>query len=187
MIIESVEEVLSFIEDIKDEFRETKLYKEYDVDPEWFFTCGGCGQFYTILKSAFPQAKLALVNDFSHVVTEIDGMFYDIRGLYLDEYFWGSLTDIEITPEIEKFVTNYAFSLEEGWYSRELGPTAVNYVQVIDEMSMFEKLHLFKAFKKYECKYLMDQYIDYKKEKPNLEKESKNVVFYGVGVAAVEA
>lgn len=43
------------------------------------YTEGGCYQFYKILKVAFPQAKAYYDSD--HVITEIDGKFYDITGI----------------------------------------------------------------------------------------------------------
>lgn len=42
------------------------------------YTQGSCYKFYLILKSIFPQSEAYYDND--HVITEIDGLFYDING-----------------------------------------------------------------------------------------------------------
>ena len=51
------------------------------------YTNGSCYQFYRILKKVFPQARAWYNID--HVITEIDGKFYDITGLVKkdDTYF----------------------------------------------------------------------------------------------------
>lgn len=43
------------------------------------YTKGSCYQLYLILKQVFPEAE-AWATD-NHVITEIDGKFYDISGL----------------------------------------------------------------------------------------------------------
>lgn len=43
------------------------------------YTCGNCYQFYEILKVVFPDAEAF---DVGHVITKIDGNFYDIRGKF---------------------------------------------------------------------------------------------------------
>jgi hypothetical protein len=61
--------VLSFI----------KLIRESCPDLQVkIFTEGACYQFYLILKHRFPQAAAYYDND--HVITYIDGHFYDITG-----------------------------------------------------------------------------------------------------------
>jgi hypothetical protein len=42
------------------------------------FTNGGCFKFYVILHSIFPEA-ICYYNE-HHVITEIDGKYYDITG-----------------------------------------------------------------------------------------------------------
>lgn len=56
------------------------------------YTEGSCYQFYRILKCVFPQAIAWY--DMNHVITEIDGEFYDITGkvkrkshLRMDEHY----------------------------------------------------------------------------------------------------
>lgn len=44
------------------------------------FTLGGCYRLYKVLKTAFPSAKCWYDQVDCHVYTEIDGVFYDIRG-----------------------------------------------------------------------------------------------------------
>lgn len=54
--------------------------RESDKVLETVYMNGGCYQFYEVLKSIFPQAKPYLTTERDHVITEIDGKFYDIRG-----------------------------------------------------------------------------------------------------------
>lgn len=62
------------------------------------YTNGGCYKFHKILKSIFPEAKGYYNSD--HVITEIDGRFYDITGeaertnhLLIDEHYEHSKLD----------------------------------------------------------------------------------------------
>jgi len=79
--------VEKFIAKIRDSF----------VGSQQVYTNGSCYHFYLILKEVFPQAKCWY--DMSHIVTEIDGKFYDITGeiqknsnlLILDEQIHYSL------------------------------------------------------------------------------------------------
>ncbi len=64
-----MEEVLSFIALIRESC------------PEWqvrIFTQGACYQFFLILQHRFPSAVACYDGD--HVITYIDGHFYDITG-----------------------------------------------------------------------------------------------------------
>lgn len=60
--------VLNFITTVRESF----------VGAETVYTRGSCYQFYKILKEVFPQANAFYNSD--HVITEIDGNFYDITG-----------------------------------------------------------------------------------------------------------
>lgn len=53
--------------------------RESFVGADKVYTQGSCYQFYKILKSIFPQA--IDYYDMNHVVTEIDGVCYDINGV----------------------------------------------------------------------------------------------------------
>jgi len=55
-----------------------KTIRESFVGSERVYTEGSCYQFYRILKSVYPQA-ISWYN-MDHVITEIDGRFYDITG-----------------------------------------------------------------------------------------------------------
>ena len=61
-------DILRFIQTIRESF----------IGSEIVYTQGSCYKFYLILKEAFPQAKAYYNSD--HVITEIDGKFYDITG-----------------------------------------------------------------------------------------------------------
>ena len=63
-----------------------KALAETDIYIEMIYMQGGCYQFYRLLKTLYPQAVPYLVkyddksSQFDHVITEIDGRFYDITG-----------------------------------------------------------------------------------------------------------
>jgi len=48
------------------------------IGSEWVYTHGSCYGFYKILKEIYPQAEAYFDSD--HVITLIDGKFYDITG-----------------------------------------------------------------------------------------------------------
>lgn len=59
------------------------------TDPyiEVIYTQGSCFQFYTLLLTFFPNGKPWMSKDKDHVVTEIDGVLYDITGVVApDDY-----------------------------------------------------------------------------------------------------
>lgn len=57
-----------------------KALRESDFYIPYIYTYGGCYQLYKILKTIFPVAKPYIGVNFAHVVTMIDGIFYDING-----------------------------------------------------------------------------------------------------------
>lgn len=61
-------DILKFIETIRNSF----------VGSETVYTRGSCYKFYLILKELFPDAEAYYNSD--HVITEIDGKYYDITG-----------------------------------------------------------------------------------------------------------
>ena len=66
---------------------------------EPIMTEGSCYKFHLFLKSIYPQAIPMFGDD--HVVSEIDGLLYDINGLVLSgDYLPLSTNDIEM---VEKF------------------------------------------------------------------------------------
>lgn len=60
--------VEQFIATIRDSF----------IGSQQVYTEGSCYHFYLILKNVFPDAKPYYDQD--HIITEIDGKFYDITG-----------------------------------------------------------------------------------------------------------
>lgn len=52
-------------------------------DAAIIFTHGACYGFSQILIAAFPSGKSYATENVSHIVTKIDGRFYDIYGEYL--------------------------------------------------------------------------------------------------------
>lgn len=60
--------VESFIAKIRDSF----------IGSQQVYTEGSCYHFYLILKEVFPEAEPYY--DMDHVITKIDGRFYDITG-----------------------------------------------------------------------------------------------------------
>jgi hypothetical protein len=63
-----MDKVERFISVVRDSF----------IGSQQVYTEGSCYHFYLILKEVFPEAKPYY--DISHVLTEIDGKFYDITG-----------------------------------------------------------------------------------------------------------
>ena len=47
---------------------------------ESIYTMGGCYQFYLILKSIFIDAEPFINKELDHVITKVNGLFYDITG-----------------------------------------------------------------------------------------------------------
>ncbi len=62
------------------------LIRESFVGAEYVYTNGSCLKFHQILKAVFPSAE-AYYSDprCDHVVTKIDGHFYDITGIVSGE------------------------------------------------------------------------------------------------------
>ncbi len=52
--------------------------RESRDDNQLAYTSGGCYQFYLILASVFPEATAWYDSD--HVITRIEGRFYDVTG-----------------------------------------------------------------------------------------------------------
>lgn len=57
-----------------------KSLRDSDGYIEAIFTMGGCYQFHLFLKTVFCNAEAFINTDLNHVITEIDGVFYDITG-----------------------------------------------------------------------------------------------------------
>ena len=73
-----------------------KLIREsHSVIPE-IYKSGSCYNFYLILKYVFPQSKPYF--DENHIITEINGKFYDITGevtksnkhIEFESYYYGN-------------------------------------------------------------------------------------------------
>ena len=64
------------------------------------YTNGSCYKFHLILKKMYPESVPMIDEIKDHIVTEIDGVYYDINGVNNGEYY--SLTD-------------YDFDLVEKW------------------------------------------------------------------------
>lgn len=178
--IEKVDEVLDFIEIIKDIFNESKLSTHHGITPEEYFSRGGCGQFYTILKSAFPEAVPYVTEGCGHVVTCIDGILYDIRGVYEGQDI---LENVPVTPELEKVISNYAFSLtSSGWFWTMPGPTNICFLEAIDDLTEEEKDNLATTLEKCNGEGLMHTYEVFNSNKEeyydNLREEIEGYVFF---------
>src|SRR5687767_12313397 len=61
--------ILNIISEIKNSYKHN----------EFIYTNGSCLNFFCILRSIFPEAKPWFNID--HIITEIDGKFYDINGV----------------------------------------------------------------------------------------------------------
>jgi hypothetical protein len=68
---------------------------------------GGCYQFHLILKELFPQSEPYMSDLRDHIVTKINGAFYDIRGV-VDTRFSGLYN--ALSPEDLVIVSAWSFS-----------------------------------------------------------------------------
>lgn len=64
-----------------------KTLAKSDKYIEVIFMNGGCYQFYKVLKTVFPGSKPYINVEKNHVVTKIDGEFYDISGHVKGEFY----------------------------------------------------------------------------------------------------
>jgi len=110
--------VLNFIELIKGIDDSTRLLQEE------IYTSGDCGRFHTILKAVFPEAEAYVFKGkYSiHVLTKIDGKFYDAKGICTFERFKNNNTFKEalegkfsLNEALEK--VNLNFLLEEDLFN----------------------------------------------------------------------
>ena len=93
-------------------------FDEWDTSSliiEEIFMSGCCGRFALLLKFVFPEAKNYVVTKEDgetalHVITEIAGRYYDIRG----EYDINRATEYQLTDEEEildnDVTNNYSFN-----------------------------------------------------------------------------
>lgn len=61
--------------------------RESDVYVEKIYLNGGCFAFYKILKTIFPTAVAYIDEAEVHIVTNIEGRLYDIKGLVEGDYY----------------------------------------------------------------------------------------------------
>ena len=99
------EKILSFL----------KALRESDFYIPYIYTCGGCYQLYKVLKTIFPTAQPYLGVYCAHVITEIDGVFYDISGelKISDEEF------LPLTDEEEQECKTWSFAANNDLYLGE--------------------------------------------------------------------
>lgn len=89
-----------------------------DTYIEIIYTNGGCYQFHKIMKLLFPGAvplkvKSSAFSDYNHIITEIDGKYYDITGEVKATDFWG----IEgIDNEELDLIENWSFARNNWLY-----------------------------------------------------------------------
>lgn len=70
-------EVINFIKVIRESFGDSSIIYKW----------GGCYGFYTILKHLFPEAVAYFSDeDHDHILSKINGRYYDIDGEYDTEY-----------------------------------------------------------------------------------------------------
>ncbi|MDC3414288.1 hypothetical protein [Terrihalobacillus insolitus] len=87
------------------------VLKKSDVYIEQIYLNGGCYQFYKILRTMFPSAKPYINANKNHVVTMIDGYFYDITGKVFGNY-------LPLTKDDEKMCKKWSFS-KNYWLYKE--------------------------------------------------------------------
>ena len=70
------------------------------------YLSGGCYQFYKVLKTIFHDSMPYINTAKDHIVTKIDGEFYDITGVVQGEYFPLTKEDV-LMCEKWSFSKNY--------------------------------------------------------------------------------
>ena len=88
--------------------------RESDTYIQMIYTNGGCYQFYKVLKLLYPEAEAYKIKG-PHVVTKIDGKYYDITG----ELNTASLTDIEKVCECDREELEHWSFAYNNWLYRE--------------------------------------------------------------------
>lgn len=78
---------------------------------ESIYMQGGCYQFHLVLKTIFPKATPYFNKRKNHVVTKINGIYYDIKGIYTGEVLPIIESDIK---EIESWSFSRTMSLSLG-------------------------------------------------------------------------
>jgi hypothetical protein len=76
------------------------------------FTNGGCMNFFLILRSIYPQATPWYDNN--HVITEIDGKFFDIKGQVLKTDRFDKLVNYWTTDRVSRKISEMQ-RLENIW------------------------------------------------------------------------
>lgn len=152
--LDLVNEVLDFIEETKSLFE----LEDLPTTPQAYFTRGGCGEFYRILKTEYPQAKMFLTEDLGHVLTEIGGLLFDVNGVYEYDFV------VEAPPVVEKVTSWYAFSLKSDCpFTGGQGPTGAYFFHVLDkELSETERETFMDYCYNIGVDYFYDDYLDYK-------------------------
>ena len=79
------QKIIDFIRTLRGSFHDSVLVYEF----------GGCYGLYQILKHLCPSARAYFAADNDHVVTKIQGTYYDIKGRYFDEDIGAPLTKTE--------------------------------------------------------------------------------------------
>ena len=63
------------------------------------YTYGGCYRFHLILKKMYPESIPMLDKIKDHIVTMIDGIYYDINGINKGEYYSLTLEDLKLVEK----------------------------------------------------------------------------------------
>jgi len=61
-----------------------QFIKEHKASISYFME-GGCFSFYLLLKQEYPHAQCYY--DMDHIITKIDGMYYDVTGVVFGDGF----------------------------------------------------------------------------------------------------
>lgn len=79
------DKILKFIQLIKGEPEMEEETDSGNAMIKEIYTRGNCGWFYHILKSQYPTALPVYIREIGHIVTEINGRLYDVRGEFVIE------------------------------------------------------------------------------------------------------
>ena len=73
-----------------------RALRETDFYIQMIYLHGGCYSFSKFLKSVYPEAQPYINASKDHVVTIINGVFYDIRGIVYGDFVPLSKQDAEL-------------------------------------------------------------------------------------------
>lgn len=108
-------EVLQFIEDQKEIDREYFDIGDDDMVWQRIYTNGNCFFLANQIHEAFPQSEIYFREDYSHAVTEVEGLLFDVRGIVMDG--WNYVPGVQAAIDYAKC---WSHDFKRGWASGDM-------------------------------------------------------------------